>query len=559
MAVATLTTVAITLVLVVAVAVATAAARWVAAWAAWRRRLRLPPAPAPRGGAPPLVGFSHMRLALSEAESAEALTGAGDLGLVTTSLGPLTVVSALSAAAVRQVLALDGTGATGWWFPPPWRGAFGASSLFFQAGAEHAADHATALRCLSGAATDALVPSLELRVELMLNEWCAAGIACSAYPKCKMAALLLLTEGLFGRVVDERTCAKMARLYDDVNRFFTSLVPFDLPGTSLRTAVRSRKQVAMLLEEEVAKLVVKRAAGTLTPSEQACILNTLISSWPMQAGSGGPAAVPSKLLDNAMTFLFHGADCLSSAMLAATRYVCEDEATRLAIKGELEVAGVVGGRHLDALTLRQLPILQSVVMEALRLYPPIPLMHRVVTEPVTLCGYSLEPGQLLSYAIRTPHLDRRVWGDTAHSFCPTRHLRGGGGASSAAERHDGAPAAARRREPTAADTPTAPLWIPFGNGTRHCPGAELATVALCVYLAQLVRDHKLEVEGKVRLLTMPPHVRPDFDVRVRRCAPVKQQGGGRKAVGSDQPPTHLTRAPSSACSSPTSVSTHQLL
>lgn len=32
-----------------------------------------------------------------------------------------------------------------------------------------------------------------------------------------MTELLLLTEGLLGRVVDQRMCVKMARLYEDVN------------------------------------------------------------------------------------------------------------------------------------------------------------------------------------------------------------------------------------------------------------------------------------------------------------------------------------------------------
>lgn len=521
MAVVTPTTVALALALAAAVAVTVAPVRRLAAWLAWRRRLRLPPAATPRGGAPPLVGVSHLRLALSEAESAAVLAGAaGAAGLVTTAFGPVPVVSALSAAAAARVLALDFTGTTSWWFPPPWRGAFGAASLFATPEPDHAADHATAGRCLSGAAADALVPSLELRVEVLLNEWCAAGVACSAYPKCKMAALLLLTEGLFGRVVDQRTCAKMARLYDDVNGYFTSLVPFDLPGTSLRTAARARQQVAAMVEAEVAKLAAKRAAGTLTPAEQACILNTLISSWPMEAGKGGPAAVPLKLLDNALTFLFHGADCLSAVMLAATRYVCEDRPTRAVMKRELEEAGVVGGRRLDGPTLRRLPILQSVVMETLRLYPPIPLMHRVVSAPVTLCGYTLEPGQLLSYAIRTPHLDRGVWGDTVHDFCPARHLVGGGRTPSAAQ-HGGTPPAAGAQEPTVAGVATAPSWLPFGGGARRCPGADLASVALSVYLVLLVRDHTLEVEGRVRLLRMPPHQRPDFELRVRRSAALR--------------------------------------
>lgn len=319
--------------------------------------------------------------------------------------------------------------------------------------------------------------------------------------------------------------------------------------------------MATLVEEEVAKLVAKRVAGTLTPSEQACILNTLISSWPMEADSGGPSAVPRKLLDNALTFLFHGADCLSSAMLAATRYVCEHETVRQEMKVELQDAGVEGGRRLDGPTLRRLPILHSVVMETLRLYPPIPLMHRVVTAPgARLRGYDLEPGQLLSYAIRTPHLDRGTWGVTAHDFCPARHWPMGGGPSTATP-HIESPAGGGRQEPTAGGAEITPLWVPFGGGARHCPGADLATVALYVYLARLVQDHTLEIEGGVRMMRMPPHVRPDFDLRVRRSIPVSlhMHGGGGKASACDPLSTHVTRAPSYGLSTPTSIYSDRML
>jgi len=287
------------------------------------------------------------------------------------------------------------------------------------------------------------------------------------------------------------------------------------------------------MREEVSKLAAKRAAGTLSSSESSCILSNLSSSW----STTDKETAPIKLLDNAMSFLFHGADCLSAVMLAATRYVCEDESTRGAMLIELIDAGIVGGGQLDGATLRQLPVLRSVVMETLRLYPPIPLMHRTVVEPVSLDEYALEPGQLLSYSIRTPHLDEAAWGDATDRFCPARHLRDGGMSVNDA-RHD--PLRVPVSNPSlTCDVSGGSHWLPFGDGVRKCPGADFATLAVSIYLAKLVVEHTLEVQGVVRMLRMPPHVRPDFELRVRRRAP---QGRFAEGLGAGPPaPTAAER------------------
>jgi len=282
------------------------------------------------------------------------------------------------------------------------------------------------------------------------------------------------------------------------------------------------------MREEVSKLATKRAAGTLSSSEASCILNNLSSSW---STTDDRDAIPIKLLDNAMSFLFHGADCLSAVMLAATRYVCEDESTRDAMLIELIDAGMVGGGQLDGATLRQLPVLRSVVMETLRLYPPIPLMHRTVIEPASLDEYALVPGQLLSYSIRTPHLDEAAWGDAAGRFCPGRHLRDGG-MTVGDVRHDPSRVPVISNPSLTGDVSGGSHWLPFGDGVRKCPGADFATLAVSIYLAKLVMEHTLEVQGAVRMLRMPPHVRPDFELRVRRRAP---QGRGAEGLGAGPP------------------------
>ncbi|ATY62011.1 P450 family sporulation-specific N-formyltyrosine oxidase Dit2 [Cordyceps militaris] len=123
--------------------------------------------------------------------------------------------------------------------------------------------------------------------------------------------------------------------------------------------------------------------------------------------------------------------------------------------------------------LDQLPLLNAVIYEALRLYPPLGHMsNRIATVPYVLGDDIAVPqGMMLgwhSYGIQT---DPRVWGETARSFDPFRW-----GTDSAAVKQT-----LRQRQARG-------QYLPFGIYGRKCLGFNIAMQMLQCTLCELVRN-----------------------------------------------------------------------
>lgn len=117
--------------------------------------------------------------------------------------------------------------------------------------------------------------------------------------------------------------------------------------------------------------------------------------------------------------------------------------------------------------LGKLPYLKAVVMEALRLYPPAPLLYRTRVaendngEAVVIGGYEIEPGTkfiINGWAIAR---DPEIWED-AEEFVPERFMR-------------------KEKEECLEFE-----MIPFGGGRRGCPGMGMGMVSIHLALANLL-------------------------------------------------------------------------
>ncbi|CAN6242337.1 unnamed protein product [Urochloa humidicola] len=129
-------------------------------------------------------------------------------------------------------------------------------------------------------------------------------------------------------------------------------------------------------------------------------------------------------------------------------------------KARAEIDEVVGtARVLEESDLPNLPYLQLVVRETLRLHPIAPHESSADTS-VVAGGYDIPAGTMLLVNVHAMQRDARVWGDDAARFSPER-FEGG--------RSDG-------------------KWmLPFGMGRRHCPGEGLAMKVVSVALGTLVQ------------------------------------------------------------------------
>jgi cytochrome P450 len=135
-------------------------------------------------------------------------------------------------------------------------------------------------------------------------------------------------------------------------------------------------------------------------------------------------------------------------------------------------------------------LLDEVIKESLRLYPPIHLGSRRVEEAMDLDGHGLPVGERLIYSIYLTHRDPARW-ENPDQFSPERFARG----------HNQPPFA----------------YVPFGGGPRACMGSAFGLVEARLVLARLLTTYHFQlVNPKVHAhmgATLEP--RPGVFMRVQ--------------------------------------------
>ena len=145
----------------------------------------------------------------------------------------------------------------------------------------------------------------------------------------------------------------------------------------------------------------------------------------------------------------------------------------------------------DIDTQEKSSLLDQVIKESLRLYPPIHIGNRRVVEDVEFNEGNIAPGERLFYSIYLTHRDPHIW-EHAEDFCPERFARG------------------RKTPPFA--------YVPFGGGPRTCIGAAFGQAEARVVIRRLLQTHQFEfTHHKIRAhmgATLEP--RPGVKMQVRK-------------------------------------------
>ena len=146
------------------------------------------------------------------------------------------------------------------------------------------------------------------------------------------------------------------------------------------------------------------------------------------------------------------------------------------------------------------PLLDQVIKESMRLYPPIHIGNRLVAEKLQFDEGHIPAGERMFYSIYLTHRDPHVW-ENAEDFCPERFARG------------------RAAPPFA--------YVPFGGGPRACIGAAFGQAEARVVLARLLRTHTFEFTGhRIHAhmgATLEP--RPGVRMKVFRRHPTSPDAG----------------------------------
>jgi cytochrome P450 len=178
----------------------------------------------------------------------------------------------------------------------------------------------------------------------------------------------------------------------------------------------------------------------------------------------------SELRDQLMTLLLAGHETTATGLAWTFDLLLHHPEAHRRLLAELEAGGT---EYLDA-----------VIEESLRIRPVVPITGRLLHQPATLGGYSLEPGTVVLVAIYMAHTNPETFAEP-FAFRPERFLDEG---------------------------PETYSWVPFGGGTRRCIGAAFAQMEMRIVLrtvlgaAQLeAADSQLERPVRRNLTISPRH------------------------------------------------------
>jgi len=116
-------------------------------------------------------------------------------------------------------------------------------------------------------------------------------------------------------------------------------------------------------------------------------------------------------------------------------------------------------------SLEKSPLLDQVIKETLRLYPPIHIGNRIVAEEMEFGENQIPAGERMFYSIYLTQRDPTVW-ERADEFRPERFAHG------------------RKTPPMS--------YIPFGGGPRACIGAAFGQAEARLVLTRLLRGFRFE-------------------------------------------------------------------
>ncbi|CAF1339543.1 unnamed protein product [Rotaria sordida] len=167
-----------------------------------------------------------------------------------------------------------------------------------------------------------------------------------------------------------------------------------------------------------------------------------------------------EIFGQALIFLVAGYET-TSVLMSCFFYVMATEPV-IQEKVYEEIRQELGDDEVTHEKLNQLPYLDMVISETLRMYPPGITFDRVASCDYQLGNYHIPKGSIINVPVYPIHHDPNVWPDP-EKFIPERFL----------------PAEKAKRHPMA--------YLPFGDGPRNCIGMRFALLEAKLGIAKALR------------------------------------------------------------------------
>ncbi|MFI1460716.1 cytochrome P450 [Nocardia carnea] len=268
---------------------------------------------------------------------------------------------------------------------------------------------------------------------------------------------------LIGTKFREELDSRFAHLYHNLERGTDALAYVDpyMPIESFRIRDESRAQLVELVQE----IMNTRIANPPADKEDRDLLDVLVS---VQKEDGTPHFSASEVTGIFISMMFAGHHTTSGTAAWSVIELLRHPEVLSGVVKELDEL-YADGQEVSFHALRQIPQLEAVLKETLRLHPPLIILMRVAQGEFEVCGHTISEGD---HVAATPAISNRLPEDFPNpdSFDPGRYI-----------------------DPNQEDLVNRWTWIPFGAGRHRCVGAAFALMQLKAIFSVLLRDWEFEM------------------------------------------------------------------
>jgi enediyne biosynthesis protein E7 len=258
----------------------------------------------------------------------------------------------------------------------------------------------------------------------------------------------------------------------------------------LRFAFRFR-QLGKHIERVIARREAAVAANMPPAADNAGDADWLAMMIAARDRTDGSAMSHRELIDEVMSIIVAGHETTAAVLNSVWYLLSQHPEVEAKLHAEVDAMELA---DLRLATIESLHYTHQVILEALRLYPPVWVLTRRCLHADRLAGYQAPAGTDVFMSPYVVQRDPRHWPEP-DEFRPERF---GGGAESAAHRF---------------------AFIPFSAGPRHCVGETFATYEMAIHIYQAARQFRLRctqsgppaMEARINL-----RMREDLMMRVER-------------------------------------------
>jgi sterol 14-demethylase len=304
--------------------------------------------------------------------------------------------------------------------------------------------------------------TIEHEVRRMIAEWGDAGeIDLLDF----FAELTIYTSSacLIGRKFREELDDRFAHLYHQLERGTDPLCYVD-PYLDIES-FRLRDEARVGLVELVQEIMNSRIAAGRPDKADRDMLDVLIT---IKDEEGNLRFSANEITGMFISMMFAGHHTSSGTSSWTLIEMLRHPDVMTGVTAELDDL-YADGQEVSFHALRQIPKLENVIKETLRLHPPLIILMRVAKGEFEVAGYPIHEGEMVA---ASPAISNRIPEDfpDPDAFAPDRYDK-----------------------PRQEDLINRWTWIPFGAGRHRCVGAAFATMQIKAIFSVLLREYAFEM------------------------------------------------------------------